>query len=400
MSTPGPARICRRALAPTKRRPRPVTDTSPDVTVLLDSSDDAAVTRAALAGHDPAAGCVTVHPTPGTTSDRYFAHDLLAALGKPAHLPGFPDSRAPVWEAATAWLAAIPVRRLTVLRAHLLTRTRLQRLLDLQAFTGAHLVLVCHRSCPTAALRDALTGAPHTLVHASTAGDLLAGPAMPGPGRPAAAAAGRWITVPALERLADWDGEDHCIGCVPPPIRWRYRTRPRPRSSQTAAEIARRIHGVTAHPRLAAALATAVFTGAAGQQMGTARLADWRSEASTLSLHDPLGDVDGCATHSVPAWAAVFLRAAARFTRLTPAPGAPLLIRPEEHPGLLRLAEQARLRPPQPSTDIERGAVPARGIEWFYRELRESGMDAGVSQHAWRPRLRVRRVNKPPAGAP
>ncbi|MFC8929762.1 hypothetical protein ACFT43_28350 [Streptomyces albidoflavus] len=377
-------------------------DTSPDVTVLFDPGDDAAVTRAALAGHAPAAGCVTVHPTPGTTSDRYFAHDLLAALGKPAHLPGFPDSRAPVWEAATAWLAAIPVRRLTVLRAHLLTRTRLQRLLDLRAFTGAHLVLVCHRARLTAALRSTLTGVPHTLVHASAAGGLLAGAAAVGPGRPAAPprAAGRWITVPALQRLADWDGEDHCIGCVPPPIRWRYRTRPRPRSSQTATEIARRIHNVTAHPRLAAALAAAVFTGAAGQQLGTARLADWGEDASTLALHDPLGQIDGCATHPVPAWAAVFLRAAARFTRLTPAPGAPLLIRPEEHPALLRLAEQARLCPPQPSVDQERGAGPARGIEWFYRELVESGMDAGVSQQARRPRLRVRRVNKPSAGAP
>ncbi|MDX3343747.1 hypothetical protein PV409_37995 [Streptomyces sp. ME02-6979.5a] len=376
-------------------------DISPDVTVLLDPSDDAAVTRAALAGHDPAAGCVTVHPAPGTTSDRYFAHDLLAALGKPAHLPGFPDSRAPVWEAVTAWLAAISARRLTVLRAHLLTRTRLQRLLDLRAFTAVHLVLVCHRSRPTAALRDALTGVPHTLVQASAAGDLLAGPAVPGPGRPAAPprAAGRWITVPALQRLADWDGSDHCIGCVPPPIRWRYRTRPRPRSSPTAAEIARRIHGVTAHPRLAAALAAAVFTGAAGQQLGTARLADWREDASTLALHDPLGQIDGCATHPVPAWATAFLRAAARFTRLTPAPGVPLLIRPEEHPGLLRLAEQARLRPPQPSTGIESDTVPARGIEWFYRELMESGMDAEVPQPT-RPRLRVRRVNKSSVGAP
>ncbi|MFE7328176.1 hypothetical protein ACFU8W_24975 [Streptomyces sp. NPDC057565] len=378
-------------------------DILPDPTVLLDPSDDAFVTRAALAGHAPTAGRVTVHPAPGTTSDRYFAHDLLAALGKPAHFPGFPDSRAPVWEAVTAWLAAIPVRRLTVLRAHLLTRTRLQRLLDLRTLTAAHLVLVCHRSRPTAALRDALTEVPHTLVHASAAGDLLTGTgaAVPGPGHPAALprAAGRWITVPALQRLADWDGEDHCIACHPPPIRWRYRTRPRPRSSQTTADITRRIHNVTAHPRLAAALAAAVFTGAAGQQLGSARLADWREDASTLALHDPLGQIDGCAIHPVPAWATVFLRAAARFTRLIPAPGAPLLMRPEEHPGLLRLAEQARLRPPQPGVD-QRGAAPARGIEWFYRELAESGMYAEVPQHAWRPRLRVRRVNLPSADAP
>ncbi|MEU3050351.1 hypothetical protein ABZ705_28255 [Streptomyces sp. NPDC006984] len=377
-------------------------DTSPHVTVLLDPGDDAAITRAALAAHDPVAGCVTVHPTPGTTSDRYFAHDLLAALGKPAHLPGFADSRAPVWEAAIAWMAAIPARRLTVVRAHLLTRTRLQRLLDLQAYTGAHLVLVCHRSRPTAALRDALTDRRHTLTHAQAAGDLLAAALAPGPGRPAAPprAVDRWITVPALERLADWDGSDHCIGCVPPPIKWRYRPRPQPRSPQTTASITRRIHAHAAHPRLAAALATAVFTGAAVQQLGTARLADWRSEASTLALHDPLGEVDGCATHPVPDWAAVFLRAAAHFTRLASTSGAPLLIQPEEHPALLRLAEEARLRPPQPSMDTEHGGVPARGIEWFYRQLKETGMDAEVPQPTRHPRPRARRARKPPAGAP
>ncbi|MFF7300602.1 hypothetical protein [Streptomyces sp. NPDC008265] len=377
-------------------------DTSPAITILLDPDDDAAVTRAALAAHDPAAGCVTIHPTPGTTSDRYFAHDLLAALGKPAHLPGFPDSLAPVWEATTAWMAAIPARRLTVLRAHLLTRTRLQRLLDLQAFTGANLVLVCHRGRLTAALRDTLADVSCTLTDFRAG--FFAAPAAPGMGRPAAPprAAGRWITVPALDRMADWDGTDHCIGCVPPPISWRYRPRPRPRprSPQTTAEIVRRVHTATAHPRLAAALATVVFTGAAGQQLGTARLADWRPEAAALALHDPAGEVDGCATHPVPAWAAAFLDAAAHFTRLAPAPGLPLLVRPEEHPALLRLAEQARLRPPQPGMDTERRAAPARGIEWFYRQLKETGLDAEAPQPIRRPRLRGRHVKKAPASAP
>ncbi|MGW6412959.1 hypothetical protein ACWF95_38315 [Streptomyces vinaceus] len=367
-------------------------DTSPAVTVLLDPADDAAVTRSALAAHDPLAGWITVHPAPGTRSDRYFAHDLLAALGKPAHLPGFPDSRAPVWEAATAWMAAFPARRLTVLRAHLLTRERVQRLLGLRTFTGAHLVLVCHRSRLSAALSDTLAGVPHALTH-SHAG-LFAESAAHGVGRSAVPprTAGRWISVPALDRLADWDGSDHCIGCVPPLVSWRYRPRPRPRSPRTTAEIVRRIHAATAHPRLAAALAAAVFTGAAGQQLGTARLADWRRDAAALALHDPAGEVDGCATHPVPDWAALFLNAAAHFTRLTPAPGLPLLVRPEEHPALLRLAEQARLRPPQPGMDTTApGAVPASGIEWFYRQLKETGLDGAAPQPLRRPRLRGRR---------
>ncbi|MER6450825.1 hypothetical protein [Streptomyces venezuelae] len=375
-------------------------DTVPAVTVLLDPHDDAAVTRAALAAHDPMAGCVTVHPTPGTASDRYFAHDLLAALGKPAHLPSFPDSRAPVWEAATAWMAALPARRLTVLRAHLLTRTRLQRLLDLQAFTGVHLVLVCHRARLTAALRDTLADVSCVFTHFRAG--LFAAPATFDRGQPAVPlrAADRWITVPALDRLAYWDGSDRCIGCIPPPVSWRYRPRPCPRPPQTIAEIVRRIHTATAHPRLAAALAAAVFTGAAGQQLGTARLADWRREAATLALHDPAGEVDGCATHTVPVWASLFLDAAAYFTRLAPAPGLPLLVGPEEHPALLRLAEQARLRPPQPGMDTERGAVPSREIEWFHRQLKETGLYAQDPQPLRRPRLRGQRAAKPPAGAP
>jgi hypothetical protein len=371
------------------------------VTVLLDPGDDAALTRAALAAHDPAAGHITVHPTPGTISDRYFAHDLLAALGKPAHLPGYPPSRAPVWEAVTAWMAAMAVPRLTVLRAHLLTRARLQRLLDLRAATGLHLVLICHRPRLPAAVRDALTGVPHTVTDAYAADGLLRVPAESGPHRPATArrARTRWITVPALQRLADWDGSDHCIGCVPLPVRWRYRPGPRPRSPQTTASIARRIYAQAAHPRLAAALAAAVLTGAAGQQLGTARLADWREEASTLALHDRLGEADGCATYPVPGWAAVFLRAAARFTRLAPAPGAPLLIQMEEHTHLLQLAEDAHLRPPQDAGSQPRDSACDRGIEWFYRELKEAGWDA-VTEPAARSSLRPgrqRRIRQKPA---
>ncbi|MFJ3794614.1 hypothetical protein [Kitasatospora sp. NPDC090091] len=55
----------------------------PPVTVVLDPFDDALHTRAALAAHDPAAGRLTVHPTPGTDSTVCLAYDVLAALGKP-----------------------------------------------------------------------------------------------------------------------------------------------------------------------------------------------------------------------------------------------------------------------------------------------------------------------------
>ncbi|WP_254407500.1 hypothetical protein [Streptomyces sp. GMY02] len=59
-------------------------------------------------------------------------HDLLAALGKPPLLPGgFPAGRQPAWEAATAWITALPVTQLTVLRAHRFTARRTMRRLQL-----------------------------------------------------------------------------------------------------------------------------------------------------------------------------------------------------------------------------------------------------------------------------
>lgn len=375
-----------------------MSDTSPAVTVLLDPYDDAAHTRAALAAHDPAAGRVTVHPAPGTTSDLYFAHDLLAALGKPPTLPGFPAGAGPVWEAVTSWMTAIPVTRLTVLRAHLLTPRRVHRLLDLRELTGLHLILVCHRPRLPAAVQRALASVSHTVAHASTAvWDIYGPPAPDGLTRPAAApprASNRWITLPTLDRLADCDGSDHCLMCIPPLIDWKRRPRPRPRSPQTIAEVARRIHAATAHPRLAAALATTVFTGAAGQQLDTARLQDVRDGASTLALHDPLGQIDGCATHPVPPWATVFLRAAARFVQLAPTPGRPLLTQPEEHTHLLQLTESAKLRSPQPGTGKRPATARASGLERFYRELNEAGLDEPREQPLT---LRPRRAKTSPA---
>lgn len=127
----------------------------PPVTVVLDTEDDAAYVRTALAAHDPAAGRITLHPAPGTAGEVYLAHDLLAALGKPPLLPGrFTPGTDPSWHAVTAWFRALPVTRLTVLRAHLLTHQRLERLLALREATGLHLNLVC----PAPACRPRCSG--------------------------------------------------------------------------------------------------------------------------------------------------------------------------------------------------------------------------------------------------
>jgi hypothetical protein len=53
------------------------------VTVLVEAEDDAAVTTALLDAHDPATGCVVVHPTSAVSSSSALARDVLMALGRP-----------------------------------------------------------------------------------------------------------------------------------------------------------------------------------------------------------------------------------------------------------------------------------------------------------------------------
>lgn len=341
----------------------------PPVTVILDPEDDAAYVRTALAAHGPAVGRVTLHPAPGTAGEIYLAHDLLAALGKPPLLPGrFAPGTDPSWSAVTAWFCAIPVTRLTVLRAHLLNQQRLERLLDLREATGLHLNLVCHRPRLPATLQRALHRVSHTITGGLNAARRGFGPPAEAPPAPSHRTANRWITLPALERFDSLDSSSHCIGtCTPPMIKWRHRPKPRPRTEATLREITRRIHTRTAHPRLAATLAAAVFTAAAAHQLATARLEDYDEQAATLALHDPARTVDNCATHPVPAWAHVFLRAAACMARLEPTQGRRMLAQPDDYQDLMRFAEDARLRPPQPPSSQR----VTTGVDWWWRERQE-----------------------------
>jgi hypothetical protein len=314
----------------------PLAAPPPPVTVVIDRHDDAIHTHTALAAHHPPSGRITLHPGPGTTSETGLAHDLLAALGKPPLLPGrFPGGRQPAWEAATAWITALPVTRLTVLRAHRLTARRTMRLLELRALTGTHLTLVCHRPHLPAALHQAL----RTVDYSVTA-DFEA--------------ARRPCTAP----------------CTPPPIIWRHRPPPVPITAHTAQKVAHRLHAATAHPRLAAAVAAALFTSASLQQLATARPRDYDDAAATLALHDRARYTDGCATHPVPPWASVFLRAAACFSRLVSNEDQELLAAPGDRAHLLRGAETARLRPPQPPTARRKG--PVGRVEWDWRERQEA----------------------------
>lgn len=349
----------------------------PRLAVVFDAADDAAFTHSALAAHDPTAGRVTLHPGPGTTGDTALAHDLLAALGKPPQLTGrFPAGRQPVWEAATAWIQALPVTCLTVLRAHRLTDRRLHALLQLGDNAGIHMTLVVHRPRLTAALQRALASVPHT--RAATLAEARAlyfdghppqVAAVPPTAATSGAAPPRWVTLPSLDRLVSYDSPSPCTGpCMPDRIDFRQRPAPEPLTPAQAAEAARRIHTATAHPQLAAALASTLFTGASFQQLATARSNDFYDAPALLALHDRTRFTDGCATHPVPPWAAVFLRAATRYAHVTGS--AHLLAGPGERPAVLGLAETARLRPPQPPVAVrsaKRGVVV-----WDWREVREA----------------------------
>jgi hypothetical protein len=349
----------------------------PPVVLVLDRYDDAAHTHTALAAHDPAAGRITLHPGPGTTGDTALAHDLLATLGKPPLLPGrYPPGRQPAWEAAIAWIHAMPAARLTVLRAHRLTPHRLEHLLRLREATGIHLILVCHRPHPTAALHRALHAVPHTVTSdLETArthyydGTSTAPADTPEPTSRPRLSTARWITLPALDRLVSYDPTQPCTGpCVPAPIVWKQRRPPRPLTEAVAREVAGRIHQAAAHPPQAAALAVTLLTGASFQQLLTVRTDDLGPGAATVTFHDPARYTDGCATHPTPAWARPFLRAAGCFAALTGS--RELLARPNERPHLLRLAESAKLRPPQPPG--RRKAGPGGLVVWDWAEHREA----------------------------
>ncbi|MER7481258.1 hypothetical protein ABTX60_27065 [Streptomyces sp. NPDC126510] len=245
------------------------------------------------------------------------------------------------------------------------------RLLELRALTGIHLTLVCHRPHLPAALHQVLQTADYCVTADFQAARChyygTTAPVHPPADEPARPT-DRWLTLPALDRLVSYDSPTPCTApCTPPPIVFRHRPPPAPLTGQTAREAARRLAAATAHPRLAAALAAALFTGASLQQLATARPGDYDDTAATLALHDRARYTDGCASHRVPPWARVFLKAAVCFARLAPGQDQHLLAGPNDRTHLLRVAEGARLRPPQPPADQRTGR-----IQWDWRERKEA----------------------------
>ena len=142
------------------------------VEVLLDPGDDVQVTAALLDWHQPDAGRVCVHPTPGATAIAALAHDVLGAIGRPVHrisaekLAGV----APAWRAVAGWLVADRIEHLVVLRADRLAAAGWSRLLDLAGRTGVQLTLICHRQQIPRALALVLATVEHRIVRACPQG--------------------------------------------------------------------------------------------------------------------------------------------------------------------------------------------------------------------------------------
>lgn len=323
----------------------------PAVTLVLDPCDDVVHTRAALAAHDPSSGRITVHPTPGTGSTSTLAYDILAALDKPAPLTGYRQhDTEPAWALAAAWILATPVTHLTLLRAHLLAPRRLQDLLLLRERTGVRLILVCHRPSVPPVLEQALKNIEHHIAEATallpaTEPD-AGGHQVHAPNRPLA---NRWINLPALTTLMTYDSGTRRCRCAAPMAHSRSFFPP-VMPPITAAEVAFRLHSATAHPHMAAELATATFTAASATQLDTVHVSDLAPDASTITLHDD-GLRQGCMTHPVPPWARRLLQAAAHLWRIAAGTDGPLFTDPLDSKGLPYLtgfAESCKLRPPQP----------------------------------------------------
>ncbi|MFI7055487.1 hypothetical protein ACIBLB_25820 [Streptosporangium canum] len=139
----------------------------PAVLVVMDPTDDAAVTAAALQAHNPGMGRITVHPTPAASNVQTLAHDLLTALGKPLHRLGAEKitSAHLAWQTALAWLSGERHQQVVVLRAHLMNETRWASLLEIPVLTGAQLVLIHHAQHLSPAHQRLLSPIAHQITH-------------------------------------------------------------------------------------------------------------------------------------------------------------------------------------------------------------------------------------------
>ncbi|MEV6058249.1 hypothetical protein [Streptomyces sp. NPDC052107] len=284
----------------------------PPLTVVHDPHDDHAFMAAALAAHTPAAGRITVHPTPVASAPASLAHDLLRSLGKHLPLAGSEDeaywvgNTKTAWRAVAAWMLALRIGHVIVTRAHRISSRHFEYLFALRELTGIRLTLLCHGPLPPA-LAAPLAVLPHEEVHSLAAARRAVASPAPAPppctGRfewweadgqfppdegepcfllPTRRPPGRGVIEAAARRLG------HTV--LPLPVAGRFPPEP----DEPTALLAHRLHARIAHPVHAAALAVRIFAAQTNPPAPTGR--GWEMRA--------------------PSWAVDLLEAARYFGRL------------------------------------------------------------------------------------
>ncbi|QKW17666.1 hypothetical protein HUT16_00025 [Kitasatospora sp. NA04385] len=170
----------------------------------------------------------------------------------------------------------------------------------------------------------------------------------------------RWLNLPALTTYCSGDGAQRRCRCAPPLAHDRG-FHPPQMPPATATEVARRLHTATAHPHLAAQLATAVFTAASDAQLQTARPSDLTAEAATIALHDADGLRFGSAASPTRAALGPPLLLAAAYQHAIAEAGDTRCSPPftgNDLPHLFDLADSCKLRPPQPPKPRARPGRP------------------------------------------
>jgi hypothetical protein len=124
--------------------------------LIYDSEDTLLARKRLLASKAATSETLFVDIPAGTQRGSFVARAILEGLGKQTGIDGEMRSAALDWANARAWAATLGIRRVVVLRAHLLTAALLDELVSFAVITGVELTLVCVPCDSTRQQRDAL----------------------------------------------------------------------------------------------------------------------------------------------------------------------------------------------------------------------------------------------------
>jgi hypothetical protein len=126
------------------------------VTLVLDPYDRPQHARFVAGLSDPCGGRVACEVTPGGRTRNRLAIDLLRGLGKRLDMTGASANGWDAWERVQSWIIGERARDLFVSRAHLLSRSKWETLIELCAVADARLWLFVQGTGPTRAQREAV----------------------------------------------------------------------------------------------------------------------------------------------------------------------------------------------------------------------------------------------------